>query len=113
MTRNCAVLYAIMYEPTMHEVYSMNGRGQNATVIDAKSGAVIATIPLGGKPESAVADADANRVYVNIEDKNSIAVIDSKTHRVVANWPIAPGEEVTGSRSTAPHIASSSAAATS
>jgi DNA-binding beta-propeller fold protein YncE len=73
-----------------------NGRGQSATVIDAKAGKVVATIPLGGKPEFAQADSKAGRVYNNLEDKNEVAVIDAKSHQVVANWPIAPGEEASG-----------------
>ena len=85
-----------MYEPKQKEVYTMNGRGQSATVIEAATGKVVATIPLGGKPEAAVTDVAAGRVYVNVEDKNSIAVIDLAKHEVVANWPIAPGEEATG-----------------
>jgi len=35
-------------------------------------------------------------VFVNIEDKNSVDVIDITTHKVVANWPVAPAEEPTG-----------------
>ena len=76
---------AILYEPKSGEVWTFNGRGQSATVFDAKTGKVIAeAIPLGGKPETGVADAEANRVYVNIENKNEIAVIDMKEHKVVA-----------------------------
>ena len=44
----------------------MNGRGKSATVIDAQSGKVVATMPLEGKPESAQADSKAGKVYVNI-----------------------------------------------
>lgn len=43
-----------------------------------------------------MADAKAGRVYVNIEDKNAVLVIDTKSHKVVASWPIAPGEEASG-----------------
>ncbi len=85
---------AILYEPNRAEVYAFNGKGQSATVIGAKSGNVVATIPLGGKPEFAQTEGD--RVFCNIEDKNEIAVIDSKTHSVTARWPLAPGEEPTG-----------------
>jgi DNA-binding beta-propeller fold protein YncE len=46
---------AILYEPARKEVYTFNGRGKSATVIDAQSGKVVATIPLEGKPESAQA----------------------------------------------------------
>jgi hypothetical protein len=84
----------IMYEPKQKEVYTFNASG-SATVIDL-SGKVVTTIPLGGKPEAAVPDPAVDRVYVNIEDKNEIAVIDFAKHQVVARWPIAPGEEAAG-----------------
>src|SRR5438093_4442423 len=85
----------IMYEPKMKEVYTMNGSGKSASVIDA-SGRVVATIPLGGKPEAAVSDPAAGRVYVNNETGNEIVVIDVAKHEVVAKWPIAPGESAAG-----------------
>ena len=86
----------IIYEPKRQEVYCFNGKSQDATVIDAKSGQVVATVPLGGKPEFARADSAAGRVFVNVEDKNEIAAIDTATHAVVAHWPIAPGESASG-----------------
>ena len=86
----------MLYEPGQQEAYMFNGRGQSATVIDAKAGKEVATIPLGGKPEFAQADPKAGRVFNNIEDKNEVAVIDTKTHTVVTNWPIAPNEEASG-----------------
>jgi len=85
---------AIYFEPQREEVYTFNGRSKDATVIDAKTGKVVTTISLGGKPE--FAQADAGRVFVNIEDKNEVAVIDTAKHEVVARWPIAPGEEASG-----------------
>ena len=85
----------IMFEPKQKEVYTFNGGGRSATVIDAASGKVVATIPLGGKPEAGVSDG-AGRVFVNVEDKNNVAVIDITKHEVVANWPIAPGEAAAG-----------------
>lgn len=86
----------MLYEPGLQEIYLFNGRGQSATVIDAKSAAVVATIPLDGKPEFGTADAKAGRVYDNLEDKSEVAVIDTKAHKVVDRWPIAPGEEASG-----------------
>jgi DNA-binding beta-propeller fold protein YncE len=85
----------IMFEPKMKEVYTMNGTGRSATVIDL-SGKVVATIPLGGKPEAGVSDPAAGRVYVNNETASTIVVIDVAKHEVVANWPIAPGESAAG-----------------
>ena len=88
---------SILYEPKTGTVWTFNGRGRTATVYDAKTGKVIeAAIDLGGKPETGVADGDSGRVYVNLENKSEIAVIDMKQHKVIANWPIAPGAEATG-----------------
>jgi len=85
----------IMYEPKMKEVYTFNGTGRSASVIDV-SGKVVATIPLGGKPEAGVSDPSVGRVYVNNETGNEIVVIDVAKHEVVARWPIAPGESAAG-----------------
>jgi YVTN family beta-propeller protein len=87
---------AILYEPDNAEVYAFNGRGQFASVINAASGKVVATIRLGGRPEFAVADPTSHRVFCNIEDKSEVAEIDTKTHTVTARWPLAPGEEPSG-----------------
>lgn len=86
----------IMYEPKQKEVYAINHTGKSAAVINAASGAVVATIPLAGVAETAQADPELGRVFVNIEDKGSMDVIDIATHKVVANWPVAPASEPTG-----------------
>jgi YVTN family beta-propeller protein len=73
-----------------------NHSGDSATVLDAKEAKVVATIPLGGSPEFPAVDAEKGRVFVNLEDKSEVAVIDAAKHEVVARWPLAPGEEPTG-----------------
>ena len=45
----------------------------------------------------------AGRVYVNLEDKSEVAVIDAAKHEVMAHWPLAPGEEPTGIALDAAH----------
>jgi YVTN family beta-propeller protein len=86
----------MLYDPGQKEVYLFNGHGESATVIDAKSGKVTATIPLEGKPEFGTADPGAGRVYDNLEDKSEVVAIDTKEHKVVNRWPVAPGEEPSG-----------------
>lgn len=93
----------MLYEPGQKEVFMFNGRDNSATVIDAKAGSVVATIDLGGKPEFGTADPNAHRVYNNLEDKSEIAVIDTQTHKVLAHWPIAPGEGASGMAIDRPH----------
>jgi DNA-binding beta-propeller fold protein YncE len=88
---------SIAYDPKSDEVWTFNGRSHNATVYEGKTGKVIAAaVPLEGKPETGVIDADSNRVYVNLEDKSAVAVIDQKEKKVIATWPIAPGEGPSG-----------------
>jgi YVTN family beta-propeller protein len=85
----------ILYDPYSHKVFVYNGRTANATVIDAKTNKVIATIPLGGKPEFSESDGHG-KVYVNLEDKSMIAVINTTTLAVENSWSVSPGEEPSG-----------------
>jgi YVTN family beta-propeller protein len=86
---------AILYDQFSHKVFVYNGRTSNATVIDAVSDKVVATIALDGKPEFSVSDGKG-KVYVNIEDKSEITVINSSALKVEKTWSIAPGEEPSG-----------------
>jgi DNA-binding beta-propeller fold protein YncE len=61
-----------------------------AADVDPKTGKADATIDLGGKPEALVADGQG-KVYVNLVDKNQVAVVDSRALKVLAKWPTAPG----------------------
>jgi YVTN family beta-propeller protein len=86
---------AILFDPFTQRIFTFNGRSSNATVIDAKTDQVIGTITLEGKPEFAVSDGNG-KVYVNIEDKSKICLINAATMQVEQSWPIAPGEEPSG-----------------
>ena len=87
---------AILYNPAEKEVYAFNGKSKSVTVINGKTGEFVSTIPLAGKPEFAAMDPILHRVFVNIEDNDTLVSIDSKTHQIAAIWPIAPGKEATG-----------------
>jgi YVTN family beta-propeller protein len=86
---------AILYDAFSHRIFTFNGGSSSSTVIDAKENKVIATIPLDGKPEFSVTDGKGT-IYVNIEDKSSINVINSTELKVMKRWSIAPGEEPSG-----------------
>ncbi len=86
---------AIVYDAPTRRVFSFNGRGRNATVVDAMTNEVIGSIALDAKPEFARSDGRGH-VYVNLEDKSSIAVIDTKALTVLSVWPIAGCEEPSG-----------------
>jgi YVTN family beta-propeller protein len=85
----------IIYDPYSKKVFVFAGDDQSATVIDPTTLEVVKTIPLGGGPEFAVSDGKG-LVYNNIEDKNVLKVIDTKTMTVKATWPLAPCGGPTG-----------------
>ena len=86
---------AIMYEPFTRTIITCNGRSNDLSIIDVAKQQVIATIPVGGKLETAVSD-NVGKLYVNIEDKNEIAVVDLRSNAVVNHWTLAPGEGPSG-----------------
>lgn len=86
---------AILYDPFSHNVFAFNGRSLDATVVDPATASVVATIPLGGKPESADTDRHGH-VFVNIEDQAEIVEIDVKKNSVMEHWPLKGCEEPTG-----------------
>jgi DNA-binding beta-propeller fold protein YncE len=66
------------------------------TAIDPKSGEIVATVELEDTaPEGAAADGKGH-IFVNNESKHTIQVIDVKTWKATASWPLAPCEGPTG-----------------
>jgi YVTN family beta-propeller protein len=66
------------------------------TAIDPNTGNIVATIELeDNAPEGAAADGKGH-IFVNNEGTNTIQVIDVKTWKATASWPLAPGEGPTG-----------------
>ena len=86
----------IAYDPTHHVAYAFAKAGKAATAFDAKSGAIVAEFPLGGTPQATVVDAKRGRVYVNLQDKNAIAVIDTAAKKLTTTWSIEPGQNQSG-----------------
>ncbi len=86
---------AIMYEPFSKTIITCNGRSNDLTMIDPVTEKTIATIAVGGKPETAVSNGKG-KLFVNLEDKNEIAVIDLQAKTVVQHWPLSPAEGPTG-----------------
>jgi DNA-binding beta-propeller fold protein YncE len=66
------------------------------TAIDPKSGDIVATVELEDTaPEGAAADGKGH-IFVNNEGKNTMQVIDVKTWKATASWPLAPCAGPTG-----------------
>jgi len=87
---------SIRYLRDRKEVWTFNHTDGSITVFDPISTKVIATIHVGGELEEAVEDTSVHRIYVNIEDKGAIGVVDTLKHVLVATWPLAGCEGPTG-----------------
>ena len=91
-------LDGIMYDASSDRIILTNHSRPigTATAIDAKSGEIVGTAQLeDDAPEGAASDGKG-KIYVNNESKNTIQVLDVKTMKVLASWPIAPCDGPTG-----------------
>jgi len=86
---------AVCYEPKTKRVFAINHTGGDATSIDAKSGEVLKTFPVGASAEFCQVDG-AGKVYVNIESSNEVVEIDAATNAVTRRVSILPCEGPSG-----------------
>jgi DNA-binding beta-propeller fold protein YncE len=77
----------ILFDPFKQQVFVLSHRAPNATVINATDGSIVGTIDLGGAPEQAASDGQGH-VYIDIEDKNNVAVVDANTLKVTAHYDL-------------------------
>ncbi|PYU21216.1 MAG: YVTN family beta-propeller domain-containing protein [Acidobacteria bacterium] len=79
----------ITYDSASNHVFVFNGHGHGMTVIDPQNGAALGIVPMGGTPESAVADGKG-LIFDNNQDTSEVVVIDSRSLTIKVRWPIAP-----------------------
>ncbi len=77
----------MLFEPFTGRVYILSHSAPNVTVIDPKDGSIVGTIDLGGAPEQGQSDGKGH-VYIDVEDKANVAVVDAKTLAVTAHYDI-------------------------
>ena len=80
---------AATWDPATRTLWVMTPGDGGITVIDPASAKMIATVPVGGSLELGAADG-RGKLYVNVEDKNDIAVIDTRTRKLLRREPL-PG----------------------
>jgi YVTN family beta-propeller protein len=85
----------IAFEPLTKTVWIFNGTSRNASILDAASNKIIATIAVPGKPEFAIADGRGS-IYDNLEDKGEIARFDAKSRKLSAIWKLTGCDAPTG-----------------
>ncbi len=86
---------AVCYESKTKRVFAINHTGNDATAIDAKSGEVLKSFPLGPAPEFCVSDG-AGKVYVNLEGSSELVEIDAAKNEVSRRTSTLPCEGPTG-----------------
>jgi YVTN family beta-propeller protein len=86
---------AAIYDPASGLAVVMNGKSGDVTLIDPKTASVTGTIAIGGKLEFAAADG-RGKVFVNVEDKSEIAVLDIAGRKVAARYAATGCEEPSG-----------------
>jgi DNA-binding beta-propeller fold protein YncE len=77
----------IFFEPGTERIYVLSHRSPNVSVLDGKDGSIVGTIDLGGAPEQGQSDG-AGHVYIDLEDKDSIAVVDANAMKVTAHYDL-------------------------
>ena len=77
----------ILFDPATQHVLILSHSAPNATVIDTKDGSIVGTIDLGGAPEQGASDGNGH-LYITLEDKSKVAVVDSKTNKVTGQYDL-------------------------
>jgi YVTN family beta-propeller protein len=86
---------AAFYDAATRQVAVMNGHSGDVTLIDPATRTVVGTIAVGGALEFGAADG-SGRAFVNVEDKNMVAVLDLKARTVTARYALKGCEGPTG-----------------
>jgi DNA-binding beta-propeller fold protein YncE len=77
----------ILFDPFNERIYDLSHSAPNVTVIDAKDGSIVGTIDLGGMPEQAATDGRGH-IYIDVEDKEKIAVVDAQKLAVTGSYDL-------------------------
>ena len=100
----------MVFDAPSNQVLTVGGDANAVLAVDAGSDAVRAAVALGGSPESMVSD-QAGTAYININDKNELVRVDTKTDTITARWQLPGCEGPTGRAiDTANHVLFSSCA---
>jgi DNA-binding beta-propeller fold protein YncE len=85
----------MVYDPASKQIFVAGGDAKGVMPVNPARNQVLPMIALGGTPEFLAADGQGS-LFVNINDTNEIARIDTRTGKITARWPTAPCESPTG-----------------
>ena len=86
---------AVVYDDGSGRVYIANSASGSVTVLDAASGKILSTVEMGGRLRQ-MAASGYGRLYVAVEDRNAIHVVDTGTLKFLGDFPITAGEKPYG-----------------
>ena len=75
----------------------MNSGSGDVTIVDPAHATVVATVTVGGSLELAVADGHG-RMFVNVEDRNEVVVLNTRSQKIERRFPLPGCEGPTGDR---------------
>ena len=81
----------LVFDPFSQRLFVFNGRSSDCSIFNAATDSLVRQIKLPGKPEFARVD-NRGRLYLNIEDKDCVAVINTESAAIEKQWPVAPGK---------------------
>ena len=86
---------AVAFDPVTKTLWVMNADGGDISVVDPVAAKVVATIAVGGSLELGTAD-DEGRMFVNVEDHNDVAVLDTRSRTLIKRFPLKGCDGPTG-----------------
>lgn len=86
---------AATYDLATKSLLVMDNKDGSVTIVDPATGKKTGTIAIGGALEFAVTD-NRGRLYVNVEDKNTLVTVDIKSRTIVRTTPLTGCDEPSG-----------------
>ncbi len=86
---------AVAWDPLTRTAWVMAPGSGEIDVVDPLAPKVVATIAVGGSLELGASNGEG-QLYVNVEDRNEVAVLDTRSRKVVARLPLKGCDGPTG-----------------
>ena len=86
---------AVLFDDGSGQVYVANSASGSVTALDAASGKILATIDMGGRLRQ-MATSGFGRLYIAVEDKNAVHVVDTGTLKFLGDFPVDAGNKPYG-----------------
>ncbi|NNM56843.1 YncE family protein [Acidocella sp.] len=85
----------MVFDKPSGQVFTVGGDASADLVLDGATQRQVATIALGGSPESQVSD-QAGAIFVDLKNKNELARISTRTGAITGRWKLPGCEGPTG-----------------